>query len=225
MRILPVLFLAIGGCVAASETRPVDLRLTLMLTPESEPLDVSYTSSTGNGNSGVSDPLDVGYRVEAGLVTRIIELTPATSIVGGGWVFYGEQESGASGDLGGTMVGPRSYLVLGIDLYLAWRVQFSRHVGMELGPVVGAGTTRFSDRRSTGAGSPPVEEVGHGDYEEAGMNLQFLIRNTSRSFLLALGVRYLVSHGEADNSFGDLVQEVEVDQRGFAPYLSLGTTF
>jgi hypothetical protein len=224
MRTLPILLLATGGCLAASEMRPVDLRLTLMLTPETEPVEASYVSSAGSGSSVTSDRLDIGYRVEAGLVTRIVELTPASAIVGGGWVFYGEQESGASGDLD-LMVGPRSYLVFGIDLYIAWRVQFSHHVGMELGPVVGAGTTRFSDRMSTGSGSPPVEEVGHGEYEEAGMNLQFLIRNTSRSFLLALGVRYLVSRGEADNSFGDTVQEVEVRQHGFAPFLSLGTTF
>lgn len=224
MRTLPVLLLATAGCLAASETRPVDLRLTVMLTPETDPVEASYISSAGSGSSLTSDRLDSGYRVEAGLVTRIVELTPATAIVGGGWVFYGEQESGASGDLD-VMVGPRSYLVFGIDLYIAWRVQFSRHLGMELGPLVGAGTTRFSDRMSTGAGTPAVEEVGHGEYEEAGMNLQFLIRNDSRSFLLALGVRYLVSHGDADNSFGEMVQEVEVSQQGFAPFLSLGTTF
>ncbi|MBA3697410.1 MAG: hypothetical protein H0W78_00890 [Planctomycetes bacterium] len=218
-----VCLLLSGACqLAASEIRPVDLRVTAMLSPETERVDATYSSASGGGGYVSSDPLNSGYRIEVGLVTRVVELSPSTALVGGGWVFYGDQKSNASGDLD-MMVGPRSYLVFGIDLYLAWRAQFNHYVGMEIGPVVGAGTTRFSDRRGTETAS--VEEVGHGNYREAGMNLQFLLRNHSRSALLTFGVRYLASYGEADNSFGDMVQVVEVEQRGFAPFISLGTTF
>jgi hypothetical protein len=215
--------LLVSTVVCASDIRPVDLRLTALLTPKSEPVEARYTTDAGTGAQVDGAQLGRGWRLEAGLVTRLVDLSPRTALVGGGWVFYGEQESdGGQPDAGG-MVGPRSYLVLGIDAYLAWRLQFSHHVGMEIGPLVGAGTTRFSDYRATGSGF--VEETGHGEYQEAAMNLQILLRNTRHTALLALGVRYLVSYGEADNRFTGVRQDVEVSQNGPAPFVSLGMTF
>lgn len=218
MRTLLPLLLAITTPLAASEVHPVDLRLTVLLTPETEPVEATYFTGTSGGQTE-GDSLDPGWRVEVGLVTRVVDLTPATALVGGGWVFYGEQESGSSTDLG-MPVGPRSYLVLGIDLYLAWRAQFTHWLGMEIGPIVGAGTTRFSDHLNGGE-----EEVGHGEYQEAAMNLQFLIRNPTRTAVVGVGVRYLVSYGEADNQVAGMEQDVEVTQHGFAPFLTVGMTF
>lgn len=219
MRLLLPLLLTMTTPLVASETHPVDLRITVLLTPKSEPVDATYVFGNGGGQTE-SDRLDPGWRVEAGLVTRLVELGPSTAIVGGGWAFYGEQESGSGTDLG-MPIGPRSYLVLGIDLYVAFRAQFTNWLGMEIGPVVGAGTTRFSDQVN-GSG----EEVGHGEYQEAGLNFQFLVRNPSRSAVVGLGVRYLVSYGEADNRINDsMQQDVEVTQAGFAPFLTAGFTF
>lgn len=222
MRFPVLLVLPLSASLSASELWPVDVRVNLMLTPETEPVDASYSFNSGSGSRVESDTLDPGYRVEAGLVTNITTFTNALSLVGGGWVFYGEQKSDAGSDLG-IMTGPRSYLVFGIDVYLALRAEFNQYFSMEIGPVVGAGTTRFSDRMTTGGTT--VEETGHGEYEEAAMNLQFLIRTTDRSVLVGLGVRYLWSYGEAENRFDSLVQNVEVEQRGLAPYLTVGMTF
>lgn len=213
----------LGGSLSASDTWPADLRITALLTPQTEPVEARYVSDAGTGSRVDTGRLDRGWRVEAGLVTRLVTLTPRTALVGGGWAFYGDQKSDAVAPDAGGMVGPRSYLVLGIDLYAAWRLQFGQHVGMEVGPIVGAGTTRFTDRRTTGGGS--VEETGHGEYAEAALNFQLIARNTRHTALVALGMRYLVSRGEADNRFEGLLQEVEIEQRGFAPFVSLGMTF
>lgn len=230
MRFVHVLTLPICASLAASfspslsasELWPVDLRVNLMLTPETEHVDASYGFTGGGGSSVESDTLDPGYRFEAGLVTRITEFTDSLSLVGGGWVFYGEQESDTANDLG-IMTGPRSYLVFGIDLYMALRAEFNQYLSMEIGPVVGAGTTRFSDRMTSGGTT--IEETGHGEYEEAAMNLQVLIRNTDRSVVVGLGLRYLWSYGEAENRYDSMVQSVAVEQRGLAPYLTVGMTF
>lgn len=218
-----ILPLVVVSRLGASDVWPADLRLTALMTPETEPVEAQYVSSGGGGTSGDTGRLDRGWRVEAGLVTRLMTLTPRTALVGGAWVFYGDQKSDAVAADAGGMVGPRSYLVLGIDLYAAWRLQMSDHLGLELGPIVGAGTTRFSDRRTTGSGS--VEETGHGEYTEAALNVQVLVRNSSRTALVAVGVRYLVSYGEADNRFEGLEQEVEISQKGWAPFVSIGMTF
>lgn len=215
--------LLIAAAASASDLWPVDLRLTALLTPESEPVEATYRYDAGGGARVDGPSLQRGWRVEAGLVTRLVELSPRTALVGGGWVFYGDQESsGGAADAGG-MTAARSYLVLGIDAYLAWRLQMTHQLGLEVGPVVGAGTTRFTDHRATADGS--VEETGHGVYQEVGMNLQLLLRNPTHSVFVALGARYLVSYGEADHRFAGQQQEVEVTHQGLAPFASLGMTF
>ena len=222
MRHFIPLVMSVCSSLSASEALPIELRVNVLLTPETEEVDATYRFANGTGSQVESATLDPGYRVEIGLVTRFVEVSRTTSIVGGGWVFYGEQKGDSGNDLG-LMSGPRSYLVFGVDFYIALRKEFNQYVSMEIGPVVGAGTTRFSDYIMSG--TTTVEGTGHGEYEEAGINLQFIMRNPTNSVSSGLGVRYLLSYGEAENRFNSMVQDVEVEQHGLAPYLTFGVNF
>ena len=241
MRMCTTLLAVIGGLglVQASELHPIDFRVTLMLAPETEDVDMTYRA--GNvGVGGSTDSIDAGLRFEAGLVTRITQLSPRWSLVGGGWFFYSNQEndevSPGSRELP-FMTGPMEYTTLGVDLYVAVNLRLNNYFEMEFGPFVGVGSSKYTDS-AVQADNPDgrVEETGNGSYEEAGLNLALLIRTTNRAVHVSLGVRYLVSYGEADNSFdtedsqgnitvNGLKQHVEIYQRGFAPYFSAGLTF
>jgi hypothetical protein len=230
------------ACASASESHPIDVRFTTLLLPKTDNVDATYRVTYANaGGTAESQSIDPGLRFEVGLVTRLTEFAPGVSLVGGVWAFYGNQESDEV-DAGERevpiMTGPMSYTTLGVDFYLAVAVDFTPNLGMEFGPLVGFGTTTFSDR-GVEAGNPDgrVEENGHGDYEEVGLNLQFIARTTSRDVQVSLGVRLMSSVGEASNSFnlydpdtdtdypGGLKQDVEIRQNGFAPYLSVGISF
>lgn len=236
-RLLLLASCCLNASVVGSELHPVDLRVSLLRAPETENVDVSY--SMGNvGAYGSTDSIDAGWRFEAGLVTSIHELSPNLHVIGGVWFFYSDQENDAvapgSREIS-VMTGPMNYTTMGIDLYLALNLKMGHYFEAELGPVVGLGTTRYTDS-GVEAGDPDgrVEETGHGEYEEIGLNLAVLVRNTSRSVVVGLGVRYLGSHGEAENSFrteddngnaGEMVQQVEIYQHGFMPYVTVGATF
>lgn len=241
MRICSTLLVVIGGLglAHASELHPIDLRVAVMLAPKTEDVDMSYrVGSTGVG--GETDSIDAGLRFEVGLVTRITQISPSWSLIGGGWFFYSDQKNDEV-DPGDRelpfMTGPMEYTTMGVDLYVAVSLKMNNYFELEFGPFVGIGSARYTDSGVEG-GNPDgrVEETGHGDYEEAGLNLTLIIRTTNRAGHLGLGVRYLVSHGEADNSFylydgnggfaeDDLDQHVDIYQRGFVPYLEFGLTF
>lgn len=241
MRMCSTLLAVVGaiGLAHASELHPIDFRVTLMMAPETEDVDMTYR--VGNiGVGGSTESIDAGLRFEAGLVTRIAQLSPRWSLVGGAWVFYSKQENDevnpGSREIPG-MTGPMEYTTLGVDLYIAVSLQLNQHFEVEFGPFVGVGSTKYTDS-GVEAGDPDgrVEETGNGDYEEAGLNLALLVRTTNRAVHVSLGVRYLVSYGEAENSFdtqdaegnvtvNGLKQSVEIYQRGFAPYFAAGLTF
>jgi hypothetical protein len=228
MRTTTSAFLLLCGCAVlhASETRPADVRFAVMLNPETEGVYGTYRLADGGGSAGTGDHLDMGYRVEVGLVTRLVQWTPQLALVGGGWVFYADQESSGSTVIGGVVSGPMSYLTLGVDLHAALEARLNPWFSLEVGPVVGVGTTRFSDTVAVvGDAASASEETGHGEYVEAGLNLGVFARNTRGTALFSLGLRYLVSYGEADNRFAGLEQDVEIRQHGFAPYVMAGLTF
>lgn len=243
MRLSPVLALLIATntAVLASESIPVDFRVGLTTMPETDSVEVTYRLPEYDyGVGGETEGMRVGWRVEAGLVARLKELTPSFSLIGGVWFFYGDQEGKeypAEGrDIPGQ-TGPMEMTAMGVDFYLAVSWKVSRYVDVEFGPFVGVGAARISDR-GVGADSPDsrVEEAGSGDYEEAGVSLTMFVHNEARSFLVGLGVRYLTAYGEADFAFdleddqgnvspNGLQEEVEVRLNGFAPYLTAAITF
>ncbi len=230
---------SLAAAATASELHPVDLRVSLMMAPETENVEMTYRVP-GYGVSTSSESIDAGWRFEAGLVTSFNDPTSDFRLVGGAWFFYSNQESDevAPGQRElDDATGPQEYMALGVDLYLALNVRLTSYAEVEFGPFVGIGTTRYSDR-AVEAGNPDgrVEETGHGDYEEAGVNLAIILRPRSKSFLVSLGVRYLASYGEAENAWDTedsegntvkdgLTQEVEIRQHGFTPYLTVGLTF
>lgn len=241
MRMCSTLLAVVGGLglVQASELHPVDFRVTLMMAPETEDVDMTYRAGN-DGVGGSTESIDAGLRFEAGLVTRIAQLSPRWSLVGGAWVFYSKQENDevdpGSRELS-FMTGPMEYTTLGVDLYIAVSLQLNQYFEVEFGPFVGLGSTKYTDSGVDGSNPDGrVEETGNGDYEEAGLNLALLVRTTNRAVHVSLGVRYLVSYGEAENRFdlddgqgnitvNGLTQSVEIYQRGFAPYFEAGLTF
>ena len=241
MRLCSTLFALLGGfaLLHGSDTHPIDLRVSLMMAPETENVDMTYRAGN-SGISGETDSIDAGLRFQVGLVTRIARMTDTFTLVGGAWFFYSDQETDevepGEREIPGV-TGPMEYTNMGVDFYVAVNARLNQYFEVEFGPFVGIGATSYTDR-GVKAGSPNgrVEESGSGDYEEAGLNLALLIRNASHSMFVSLGLQYLVSHGEADNAFdtvdedgnrvvNGLKQHVEIDTRGFAPYLAVGLTF
>lgn len=236
-----MLLSAAVGASTASEATPIDLRVALLALPESDSVETTYYAPEFNySHSGKTDTMDLGWRLEAGLVGRLHELSPRWSLVGGIWAFYGNQEASEFGPEGRDIpgqTGPMEITTLGIDLYLALALQVNPYLDVEVGPFVGLGTAKISDVGVGASGSDSrVEESGSGDYEEAGLSFTVLAHDTSRTFVFGLGLRYLVSYAEADFSFdvGDgqgnsypngLKEHVEIRQSGFMPYLTLGMSF
>jgi hypothetical protein len=241
MRVCSTLLSLVGGLglVHASELHPIDFRVVLMQAPETEKVDMTYRS--GNfGVSGETNSIDAGWRFEAGLVTRIAQISPRWSLVGGGWFFFSDQDTNevapGSRELS-VMTGPMEYTTLGVDLYAAINLNLNQYLDVEFGPFVGIGSARYSDA-GVEAGNPNgrVSYTGHGDYEEAGLNLAVMVRTSDHSVLVGLGMRYLVSYGEAENYYDTadaqgnrvvhgLKQYVEIRQRAFAPYMNVGLSF
>jgi len=233
-----LLLLAAIGTATASDLHPIDLRVSVMLAPKTDAVEMNYYVNN-SGVSLTSDSIDAGLRFEAGLVTRLVALSDSWSVVGGASFFYSDQETEEvePGDREfPDATGPMEYTTMGVDLYVAINLQLSRHVELECGPFVGVGTARFADR-AVEAGNPDgrVSQSGSGDYEEAGLNFALLLRNISHSVVASLGVKYLVANGEADlswyiddgngNSVSAFKQDVEIHTSGFAPYLTIGMTF
>jgi hypothetical protein len=229
----------LAAAAAASELHPVDLRVSLMMAPETEDIDVTYRVP-GLGVSGSTDGIDAGWRFEAGLATVLAGGSSNVRLIGGAWFFYSNQENDAvePGEREiPVMTGPMDYMAMGIDLYIALNLRVTRHIEVEFGPFVGIGATRYTDSGvEAGNEDGRVEETGHGEYEEAGLALAITLRPPSRRFLVSLGVRALTSRGEAENAFDTededgnlvsdgLIQEVEIRQNGFTPYLTVGMTF
>lgn len=229
----------VAATAPASELHPVDIRVSLMMAPETEDIDITYRVPEG-GVSGSIDGIDAGWRFEAGLVTTLTDPSSDVRLIGGAWFFYSNQENDAvePGDREiPIMTGPMDYLTMGIDFYIALNVRVTDYAEVEFGPFVGIGTTRYTDSGvEAGNEEGRVEETGHGEYEEAGLSFAITLRPPSKSFLVSLGVRYLVSYGEAENRFDTeddngnripdgLIQEVEIRHNGFTPYLTVGMTF
>ncbi len=241
LRLVLLSFLLFAADAAASEGNPVDVRVSVIAMPKSDYVEVTYrVPSEGFGLSGETAELGAGWRLEAGLVTRLVEFNPRLSLVGGAWFFYGDQDNQefapGTRDIPGA-TGPMEMTTMGVDFYLALSLRMSSYLEMELGPFVGVGTARISDRGVSAEGPEfRVEKSGNGDYEEAGAALTIFAHNQERSFLFGLGVRYLVAFGQADFAFdvqdaqgniepNGLEEEVEVTLRGFAPYLTMALTF
>src|SRR5688572_13121346 len=113
------LVLAVGApcALVASDLHPADFRVTALLLPESENIDAEYHFADNSGVAGDNGTLEIGFRVEIGLVTTLIEWSPAVSLVGGGWAFYGEQESDGRSAVDGTgniTSGPMECTTIGI---------------------------------------------------------------------------------------------------------------
>ena len=226
----------------ASETNPVDIRISLVALPKSEPVAVTYRLPDLNvGAAGTTDEMNVGWRIEAGVVGRLKEITEHFSLVGGGWVFYGNQKASTfepdEREIPGQ-TGPMDVTTAGVDLYLALSLRMNSYFDLELGPFVGLGAATISDV-AVGVDGPDsrVRETGHGDYEEAGVSLAIFTHSLDRSLIFGLGLRYLASYAEGDLSFnlkdtttgteypGGLKEHVEIRQHGFAPYLTFGASF
>jgi hypothetical protein len=238
---LPILLIiaSCAGSVAASEIHPVDIRLSLVVAPPTSKVEASYRFPDNSGGTFTENELHPGARFEAGLATSLATISERWSLVGGGMIFYGNQESSDSdpGDRDiGMMAGPMEMTTLGVDLFIALNVRFNPYFGAEAGPFVGLGTASIYDHAQNIQGGID-EQGGHGDYEEAGFNLAFFVHNATRSAIFALGVRYYAAYTEADLQYdvvrtsdmqefpNGLTQHIEITQRGFAPYLTVGMTF
>jgi hypothetical protein len=134
--------------------------------------------------------------------------------MGGAWAFYGDQKSDSS-----STAGQLNSTTLGIDFYVALRMQVNEWVSAQIGPVLGIGNMRFS--RQIGG----TDQVGHGEYHEAGLNLEVSLQHPKRQSSFGMGLRYFGSYGEADIDNSGVRQQYEVRQHGFAPYVKMGILF
>jgi hypothetical protein len=238
--ILAASLFVIGTCISASETTPIDFRISLVATPASEEVEATYRLYDGSGARTTTDELKGGWRFEVGLAGQLKEFAPGIGLIGGAWIFYGDQEASefepGERELP-LMTGPMEMTTLGVDLFLGLGVRLNPYLELEAGPFVGIGTASISDV-GVGVEGPDsrVREKGHGEYHEAGFALAILAHNSNRSAVVGLGVRYYGAIAEADISFdvedsqgnehpGGLKEHVEVRQSGFAPYITAGMTF
>jgi hypothetical protein len=243
MRLRPWLFtvsaaatvLALPGWSEVEDETPLaitDLRFDVAMVPETKDPHLKYNMPGFSAEESVSG-LDLGVRLDLGLVKSVTRLEPYGGLIVGVF-FFDTQQSGDELQPGVRidpyMTGPIKFGAMGADVLVGYAYAFNRIVHAEIAGFYGYGNSTVSDS-GVQAGAPDnrTGDTGHGTYHEYGLRIGLHATSEDLGLQGMIGFNWLRAHARDHTHFnttaGVLDIEYTIDQVGIEPYVGFGMRF